>query len=51
MVYSGHEGGLEEKEAVDSLVSQLPQKEYNVLMYKFINQVNLPPYLYIVEKR
>ena len=26
MVYSGHEGGLEEKEAVDSLVSQLPQK-------------------------
>lgn len=51
MVYSGHEGGLVEKEAVDSLVSHLPQKEYNVLKYQFINQINFPPYLYIVEKK
>lgn len=51
MVYSGHEGGKEEKEAVDSFVSQLPQDEYNVLVYKFINQINHPPYLYVIEKK
>ncbi|MEY8292633.1 class I SAM-dependent methyltransferase [Carnobacteriaceae bacterium 52-44] len=51
MVYSGHEGGLEEKDAIDSFVSELPQDEYNVLLYQFINQINNPPYLYIVEKK
>lgn len=51
MVYSGHEGGVEEKEAIDSSVSQLPQDRYNVLSYKFINQINHPPYLYVIEKR
>src|SRR5699024_8717751 len=40
MVYSGHEGGLEEKEEVDSLVTTLPLKRYNLLMYLFINQAN-----------
>lgn len=51
MVYSRHEGGEEEKEAIESFVSQLPQDEYNVLSYKFINQINHPPYLYVIEKR
>ena len=50
MIYSGHEGGETEKEAVDEFVRQLPQKEYQVLAYQFINQINQPPYLYLIQK-
>ncbi len=51
MVYYGHEGGRNEKDAVLSLVETLPQKDYNVLRYGFINQVNSPPFLLAVEKK
>lgn len=51
MVYSGHTGGLEERVAIDSFVSELPQNEYNVLLYNYINQMNQPPYLYVIEKK
>lgn len=51
MIYSGHEGGQVEKEAVDDFVQNLPQDEVHVLEYKFVNQKNNPPYLYIIEKR
>lgn len=49
-VYTGHEGGMEEKEAIESLLRSLDQKEFNVLKYDFINQINYPPILYAVEK-
>lgn len=51
MIYSGHEGGKIEKEAIDDFVINLPQEEVHVLEYKFVNQKNNPPYLYIIEKR
>ncbi len=51
MIYSGHEGGQEEKQAVDTFVMELDQKEFQVLSYKFVNQKNNPPYLYVIEKR
>lgn len=51
MVYWGHEGGKDEKEAVDVFVRELPQDEYTVLSYQFVNQMNNPPYLYIIEKK
>lgn len=51
MIYSGHDGGQIEKEAVDTFVQNLPQEEVQVLEYKFVNQQNNPPYLYIIEKR
>lgn len=51
MIYHGHEGGKEEKDAVTDYVSQLPQKEYNVLRYGFINQKNNPPFLIVIEKK
>lgn len=51
MVYHGHEGGQEEKEAVDRFVTNLSQDDYQVLEYKFINQKNNPPFLYVIEKR
>lgn len=51
VVYHGHEGGEEEKEAVLDYMRQLPQKEYDVLQYGFINQQNNPPFLLAVEKK
>lgn len=51
MVYYGHEGGSEEKNAVLSYAQSLPQKEYNIFQYSFINQINSPPFLIGIEKR
>ncbi|MFL2134594.1 class I SAM-dependent methyltransferase [Desemzia sp. FAM 24101] len=51
VVYYGHNGGTEEKEAVLDFASHLPQKEYSVLQYGFINQQNSPPFLLAIEKR
>ena len=48
--YIGHEGGIEEKDAVEELLKGLDQKKYNVIKYDFINQKNFPPILYGVEK-
>ncbi len=48
--YTGHKGGLEEKEGVESFLNTLNQKEYNVLEFKFLNQKNNPPVLFGVEK-
>ncbi len=48
--YPGHPGGLEEQEALHQSLSLLPQKEYEVLASRFINQVNHPPQLLVVKK-
>ncbi|WMM26493.1 class I SAM-dependent methyltransferase [Tissierella sp. MB52-C2] len=48
--YIGHEGGLEEKEEVERFLKSLDQKQFNVVKYDFINQINYPPILYGVEK-
>jgi precorrin-6B methylase 2 len=50
VVYHGHEGGKEEKEALLEYVTQLNQKNYNVLRYQFINQKNNPPFLLAIQK-
>lgn len=39
------------KNIIDEFVVELPQEEYNVLTYKFVNQVNHPPYLYLIQKK
>ena len=44
--YYGHNGGLEEKDSVEELIALLPQKEWSVLKYQFINQINCPPICY-----
>ena len=49
--YYGHEGGVEEKDSVEKLIAALPQKEWSVLKYQFINQINCPPICYIIEKK
>lgn len=50
VIYSGHQGGQEEKNAVIEYVSCLDQKLYQVLQYRFINQKNNPPMLIAIEK-
>lgn len=49
--YVGHPGGMEEFNDVYKFVENLDQKSYNVGMFNFLNQQNLPPRLFIIERR
>lgn len=51
VAYTGHDGAQEEADAVVNWASSLPQKQFNVLSYQFLNQANHPPFLIVVEKR
>jgi len=51
VVYYGHLGGEEEKNALLHHISQFEQKKFNVLQYGFINQKNKPPFLLAIEKK
>ncbi len=50
VVYTGHAGGYEEKEAVLDFCSRLDQQRYTALHYQMINQANLPPSLVVIER-
>jgi tRNA G37 N-methylase Trm5 len=50
VIYHGHEGGKDEKNAVIDYCAQLNQKYFQVLQYQFINQVNEPPFIIAIEK-
>lgn len=50
-IYSGHEGGMEEKNAVYEFTKSLDQNYFNVLSTNFINQINNPPELLLIEKK
>jgi len=51
VIYHGHEGGEEEKDAVLEFVRALDQTYYAVISYQFINQRNRPPFVVAIEKR
>ncbi|WP_284141488.1 class I SAM-dependent methyltransferase [Virgibacillus sp. LDC-1] len=51
VVYHGHVGGKEEKDALLKYVTQLSQKSFHVLQYGYINQSNNPPFIIAIEKR
>ena len=51
VVYWGHENGKVEKDALLKELSQLDQKEIEVLVYQFINQKNNAPFIIALEKR
>ena len=51
VAYPGHDGGAAETDAVASWVSSLPQATFRSLSYRFVNQANDPPRLFVVEKR
>ncbi len=50
IIYTGHPGGKEEYEALVAYALSLPQQEFTVLEYKFINQVNNPPLLLAIAR-
>lgn len=50
MVYWGHPGGQEERQAVEGYLQNLSQDLYTILRYQPVNQINCPPYLLIIEK-
>lgn len=50
-IYTGHEGGMDEKNEVCQYLNNLDQNYYNVLHMNFTNQVNNPPELILVEKK
>ena len=50
-LYTGHEGGVDEKNAVYDYVMNLDQIYYNVLKCDFVNQKNNPPQLLLIEKK
>ncbi|HSP22014.1 MAG TPA: class I SAM-dependent methyltransferase [Planococcus sp. (in: firmicutes)] len=51
VIYSGHEGGSEERDAIMDFVCALPQVSYDVMRYEFINQQHSPPFLVAIEKK
>lgn len=51
VIYTGHEGGTAEADAVDAWATNLPQRDVQVLSYEFVNQKNDPPRLLAIEKR
>lgn len=50
VVYHGHEMGKTEMAEIVSFVEKLPQNQYKVLRYEFINQQNCPPFVLAIEK-
>lgn len=48
--YYGHEGGVEERNSVESFVNKLNNKEFCCTKIDFINKPNNPPIIYHVEK-
>ena len=50
VLYPGHAAGELEAEAVSDWAASLPQRQFAVLRYGFINRRNRPPYLLAIEK-
>jgi len=50
VVYPGHSGGDVEAAAVTEWCEHLPQREFQVLIYRFANRQTAAPYLIAVEK-
>ncbi|HHX87018.1 MAG TPA: methyltransferase domain-containing protein [Firmicutes bacterium] len=51
VIYTGHRGAAEEKEAVLRYCRRLDQKQYTVMHVNFINQVRCPPELVAIRSR
>lgn len=51
VLYTGHDGGAAEADAVREWAAAQPQEDVHVLSYQFLNQNNDPPQLVVLEKR
>ncbi|MHB8171983.1 MAG: tRNA (mnm(5)s(2)U34)-methyltransferase [Thermincolia bacterium] len=50
VVYWGHGGGVKEAQVVNKLVTELPQEEFAVARFSYLNRRQAPPYVIIIEK-
>jgi predicted methyltransferase len=51
VIYHGHPGGAFERDCLLQFVESIDQHKADVLQYRFINQVNDPPFIIAIEKR
>ncbi|MDA1029104.1 MAG: rRNA methyltransferase [Bacteroidetes bacterium] len=51
VVYTGHEGGSEEADALEKHLSSLDPKQYVLSKHQAINQEGLPPYVLVIQRR
>ena len=51
LVYYGHEGGPEEKQAVEQFMAEIPANWGQITRMEIVNRKNSPPILYILEKK
>jgi len=51
VAYTGHTGGPEEQGSVQQWCECLPQSDFTVAHYAFLNQANNPPELFAIEKK
>lgn len=51
VIYHGHPGGADERDQLLQFVEGIDQHQADVLQYRFINQINEPPFLIAIEKR
>lgn len=50
VVYTGHDGGQEEGDALLARLSLWDHQHYHILQYRFLNRPNHPPYLVAIQK-
>ena len=50
VVYPGHPQGQKESDQLLKRLADWPQNRFQVLTYRFINQINQPPYLLVIER-
>lgn len=48
--YPGCSSGLDESIKLGEFLSSFDQKRYSVITYRFINQINNPPFIYAIER-
>ena len=48
--YPGHKNGMLESVYIEQFLSRINQKNFNILRYNFINQINDPPYVIVIER-
>ncbi|WP_404429035.1 class I SAM-dependent methyltransferase [Sutcliffiella horikoshii] len=51
VIYHGHPEGQVERDALLDYVTKLDQKKAHVLQYRFMNQINNPPFIIAIEKK
>lgn len=51
VLYPGHEGGRGEADRVEQWAQELPDAEYQAIVYRFTNKSGIAPYVIAVEKR